>query len=1092
MSAATITCPSCGQENPAGFRLCGMCGASLVEPVESREERKVVTALFCDLVGSTARAETADPEDVRAALTAFYERVRVELERFGGTVEKFIGDAVMAVFGAPVAHEDDPERAVRAALAIRDWAREEGQIQVRIAVNTGEALVALGALSESGEAMVAGDVVNTAARLQSAAPENGILVGEATHRATRHAIEYEPAEPIDAKGKANPIPVWLVREARGRAAVELPASATPLVGRKRERELLVGAFGRARDERSTELVTIVGVPGIGKSRLVAELYAEIEREPTLTRWRNGRSLPYGEGLAFWALAEMVRAEAGIRETDTAREAERKLAEAVAAAVPAADATWVEARLRPLVGLEAAGAQREESFGAWRRFVEGLAEQRPTVLVFEDLHWAGDDLLDFVDELADWVTDVPLLIVATARPELVDRRPGWGGGKRNAHTLSLAPLDEDETARLLVSLLDRHLLPAETQQELLARAGGNPLYAEQFVRMLEERGGLGEALPDNVQAIIAARLDSLPPPEKALLLDAAVLGRTFWTGALTRHEHADEHLRALQRKEFVRRERRSAVEGELEFSFAHLLVRDVAYAQIPRSQRAQEHARAARWMESLSVDRSEDISELLAYHYLSALELGRAAGVDVAELEEPAIAALVGATERAIALSALAQAERYASSLLKLLREDDQRRPRALFMLAEAQWVLGRPGVIESGEQAVAGFLALGDAESAAEVEIAAANWLWNAGRRDDAHAASERALALVEDAPASLVKAAGLVERSRLLMIAGRGSEATEAGLAGLALAEEFGDERLQARALVTLGASRNSEDDLRRGIEIADRIDAFVEFLRGNNNLGEALIQRGDLAGVDELYEAAATRVARVGWTNGLAWIDAQRSAISYLTGDWATCERLLARFAALVERAEPHVLEYEVKRVAAKLAEARGDLARTEELWGGALELARTVKDPQTIGPTMAGRALFLLAQGRADEALAHADEVLGLRDEQGRAAYFTWLIDLGWLLHDLGRAHEFPEARHEGVWAASGLAIAKGDFVAAADLLAAADLRTEEAYARLRAGERLADEGRPAEAAAQWDRALAFYRAVEATPYVRRAEALLAESA
>jgi tetratricopeptide (TPR) repeat protein len=329
-------------------------------------------------------------------------------------------------------------------------------------------------------------------------------------------------------------------------------------------------------------------------------------------------------------------------------------------------------------------------------------------------------------------------------------------------------------------------------------------------------------------------------------------------------------------------------------------------------------------------------------------------------------------------------------------------------------------------------------------------------------------------------------------MIAGRGPEATDAGLAGLALAEEFGDERLQARALVTLGASRNSEDDLRRGIEIADRIDAFIEFLRGNNNLGEALIQRGDLAGVDELYEAAATRVARVGWTNGLAWIDAQRSAISYATGDWATCERLLARFAALVERTEPHVLEFDVKRVAAKLAEARGDLARAEALWDAALELARAVKDPQAIGPTMAGRALFLLAQGRADEALAHAEEVLGLRDEQGRASYFTWLIDLGWLLHDLGRAHEFPEARHEGVWAASGLAIANGDFAAAADLLAAADLRTDEAYARLRAGERLADEGRSAEAAAQRDRALAFYRAVEATPYLRRAEALFAESA
>jgi len=378
------------------------------------------------------------------------------------------------------------------------------------------------------------------------------------------------------------VPVWEALEPVGRVGEPAGDPASPLVGREHERALLLGAFARVRVDRSAQLVTLVGVPGIGKSRLVAELYGRLEREPEITQWRQGRSLPYGEGGAFWAFAEMVKAEAGILESDAAADAERKLAESVAALVPAGDAAWLESRLRPLVGLDAAGGARGESFAAWRRFVEALAERRPTVIVFEDLHWADDDLLDFVDELADWIDGVPLLVVATARPELLERRPGWGGGKRNVQTLSLAPLADDETARLLGALLDRHVLPAEAQQALLVRAGGNPLYAEQFARMFAERGDASDDLPETVQGIIAGRLDSLPPEEKRLLLDAAVLGKTFWVGALESIGGADgralERLHALQRKEFVRRERRGSVAGETEFVFAHLLVRDVGKAE----------------------------------------------------------------------------------------------------------------------------------------------------------------------------------------------------------------------------------------------------------------------------------------------------------------------------------------------------------------------------------------------------------------------------------------------------------------------------------------------------------------------------------
>ena len=577
-----LTCLSCGQQNPDGFRFCGACAASLVaEPPAQREERKVVTVLFCDLVGSTAQAERMDPEDVRALLSRYHELVRAELERFGGTVEKFIGDAVMALFGAPVAHEDDPERAVRAASAIRDSIAEESDLHVRIAVNTGEALVSLGARPSEGEGMASGDVVNTTARLQSAAPVDGILVGEQTYRATERVIEYRASEPVIAKGKAEPLPVWEVVQARSRFGVDLARpSGAPLVGRDREVELLVAALARACDERTPQLVTLVGVPGIGKSRLLAELFAAIDRGDQLVTWRQGRSLPYGEGVSYWALGEMVKAQAGILETDAPDEAGGKLEEAVRRLVlDSAEARWVESNLRPLAGLAAedvTGDRRGEAFAAWRRFFEALAEQRPLVLVFEDLHWADDGLLDFVDHVIDWLSDVPVLVVASARPELLARRPAWGGGKANAATVSLSPLSDQETARLVHALLEQSVLPAEVQSALLERAGGNPLYAEEFARMVAERGGEDMELPDSVQGIIAARLDGLDPTDKGLLQDASVVGKVFWSGALAAigsgqdRFAVEERLHALERRELVRRERRSSVAGESEYAFRHVL------------------------------------------------------------------------------------------------------------------------------------------------------------------------------------------------------------------------------------------------------------------------------------------------------------------------------------------------------------------------------------------------------------------------------------------------------------------------------------------------------------------------------------------
>ncbi len=623
--------------------------------MQPEEERKVVSVLFVDLVGFTDRADRADPEDIRATLHPYHARVKRETERFGGTVEKFVGDAVMAVFGAPVAHEDDAERAVRGALSILAAIEEMNQAEpglelaVRAAVNTGEAVVSLAARPEAGEGIVTGDVVNTASRLQQAAPVGGVVVGEVTYRATRDVVDYEELEPVSVKGKAEPIPIWRATGVRSRFGAELEQpTRAPLVGRADELALLAQTYARAVHESGIQLVTVTGEPGIGKTRLLAEFRDVLSEQPEAVSWQQGRCLPYGEGITFWALGEIVKAQAGILESDSPEQASEKLSAAVDAAVgEASEREWFKARLAPLVGaqlIEAPGtAERAESFMAWLRFLESLAAQRPLVLVLEDLHWADDALLEFVEHLVDLSTGVPILLVCAARPELYERHRGWGGGKRNSTTLALSPLTGDETARLISALLSQAVLPAETQAVLLERSGGNPLYAEEFVRMLTDRGILTRRgrvvkiapeaeipVPETVQALIAARLDTLPADRKALLHDAAVVGKVFWTGALAwigriPERAVEEGLYELVRKELARPARISSVKGQPEYSFWHLLVRDVAYSQIPRAGRAAKHRAVAQWIERIAEDRVIDHAEILAHHYGQALELVRAAG-----------------------------------------------------------------------------------------------------------------------------------------------------------------------------------------------------------------------------------------------------------------------------------------------------------------------------------------------------------------------------------------------------------------------------------------------------------------------------------
>jgi class 3 adenylate cyclase/tetratricopeptide (TPR) repeat protein len=1084
----------------------------MTEP--AREERKVVSVLFADLVGFTSRAEQMDPEDVRAVLEPYHARLREELEQRGGTVEKFIGDAVMALFGAPTAHEDDPERAVRAALAIRDWIREEGELQLRIGITTGEALVALGARPAEGEGMASGDVVNTAARLQSAAPANGILVDEATYRATGPRILYAEHDPVEAKGKSRPIPVWEVVEARSRFGVDVVRRGdAPLVGREKELHLLRDTLQRARQEQTPQLVTLVGVPGIGKSRLVAELFEVVDAQPDLIFWRQGRCLPYGEGVTYWALSEMVKAQAGILETDTEDEAQRKLGSVVAEIFDgASDADWVEGHVRPLVGLAEepqTGADRQaEAFAAWRRFFEALAHRDPLVLVFEDLHWADESLLDFVDHLVDWATGVPLLVVSTARPELLSRRPSWGGGKPNAATISLSPLSGEETARLVHALLDRAVLPADLQSTLIERAGGNPLYAEEFARMVGELGQEGEAeirLPESVQGIISARLDSVPVEEKLLLQDAAVVGKVFWLGAVEQiggrdRGEAELLLHALERKEFVRRDQRSSVGEESQYVFRHLLVRDVAYSQIPRAARAQKHQDAARWIEALG--RPEDHAELLAHHYLAALELERATGVETAELAKRAHRRLREAADRAFALSAYPSARRYYAAALDLWAEDDPERPRLLVRYGTVSERIEAGSGVEALEEARDGLLSAGDPETAAEAELVLAQRFWLLAERDQAFEHLGRAEELVRGRPTSFSKAFVLAEESRFQMLAGEPEHAIRFGREALVMIEELGgNDELRAHALNNIGSARVwSNDvggvaDLEESLEIGVAINS-VESTRAYGNLASIYADLGRLERSAELLEEGIAACERFGLEDYLKWLTAERVRNRYWQADWDQVSQSLDE---LIRAFEPtgYWMETVCRCVRGRIRLMRGNVEGAGEDFERAIKRAQLGKDPQTVWPCLSfGARLFT----DSDEARAAelADELVAGWKAQHfiNAESSQWLPDLAIVLEKLGRGGEFLEAvqrlQMPTPWHKAAVTYVAGDFATAGDIYGAIRALPDEAYARLRAAEALVREGRRAEADAQLEPSLAFWRAVRATPLIREGESLLAESA
>ena len=908
------TCSSCGAEYPEGFKFCGNCGSPLdtARPGDFvAEERRVVTALFCDLIGFTATSEYADPEDVAKMTAAYFAMARAEIEAFGGVVEKFIGDAVVGVFGVPSAHEDDPERAVRAGLALVEAAEAivgigGAPVHLRVGINTGEALVRLDVAPQSGKGFLTGDAINTASRIQSIAPEDGVAVGLATFESTSAVFDYQELALATVKGKTEPVRVFHAQATRARLGTDVTRTHdTPFIGREIDLAILKGIFDKVMAADSPQLVTVFGEPGLGKSRLVAELGALVDQRTDLVTWRQGRCLPYGEGITFWALGEILKAHAGILESDPPGVALSKLD----LVLPEGDErSWFRRRLLPLLGIEATStADREELFTAWRRFIEHVAEAYPTVLVFEDLHWADEALLAFLEHVAERAEGVPLLMVGTARPDLLDHRPDYAMSLRNATPINLDPLSTDETARLVSALLETTAVPDELRQPILERAGGNPLYAEEFVRLMKDkellvrkgpswelRDGAEVLFPDSVQALIAARLDTLGPAAKSMLADAAVVGKVFWAGAIAHMgardlSEVEETLRELSRKELIRHERHSSIEGESEYVFSHVLALDVAYGQLPRASRASRHIAAAEWIGSMAGERIEDLADVLAFHYATALELAQAAGdtEQVVRLEMPALRFLSLAGERALGLDTAAALSNLQRALA-LAPPGHLERPAALVLFGKAALERGRlVEAQEALEEGIALYREMGDVAGEARAMNVLGQALLRAG---DPSWASSRAtaLALLEPLPPSPELAAALAAMASAAVLRGKAVPGIDYAERSLAVSKDLGLPPL-AHALGARGMARSDLgdgaglDDMRAAIDVAIEAGDGREVGILHNNLAiEVWVFEGPQAGLEVIREGIAFAQARglqevVHFSTGSTLLDLLVDAGSY-----------------------------------------------------------------------------------------------------------------------------------------------------------------------------------------------------------------------
>jgi DNA-binding SARP family transcriptional activator/class 3 adenylate cyclase len=1179
---------------------------AVAAPLPPSTERKLITVLFADVDEPAGEFVERDPEDVSSILAGHLERVRAQVDRFGGTIEHAVGGTTMAVFGVPRTREDDPERAVRAALAIREAllspvssssmrigpasgagpgahdatgtgahaqlggsataarqargadAPARTSMQLRIAVVTGEALVKTG----EGAGEIMGDMIGTGALLQQAAPPGTIMVSEATERATARAINYGPPSLLSLRGRAKPVTVWSALQPRNRTGLELTLTRTggaPLVGRERELATLVSAYEAVKSGQAARMVTLVGPPGIGKSRLVAELGRLVEADTELIAWRVGRSLAYGEATAFGPLAEIVKAEAGIVDTDTAVRVEHKLAQAASYALPndPATADWVAGHLRLLVsttGVELLDKSRQdEALTAWRRFLFGLATRRTLVLAVEDLHQADDALLDFLASLVDPITAAALtttrdpqeqtppvarepvgtarlLVVAAARAQLLERRPELrtdnvateqaaapaAAGQSDGGavlTIHLGPLSEDETTRLLDTLLTRHGFPGVINPELLSRVAGNPLFAEEYVRMLRDRrlppDSLGASeqflhpelrqpspplpLPETVHAIIAARLDALPVEEKVILQQAAVLGHAGWVGAIATigaRERADVEasLNRLDAKEFIRWVPRSSVTGEPEYEFRHILVRDVAYGQIPRAQRAGMHRRAAQWLEALGASNLDggigDRAELLAYQYRQALSFARATNQADDELVHRTRLALRAAGDRAASFGLYTVAARYYLEALELWPADA---PDLSAMLLRSGQALchgegrGEDLLIRARDS----LLAEGDRERAAEAEVLLGTLAFLHGNADrTTH--MEAALRLVHDAPASTSRAKVLRYCMMHLMVSDQYDEAIQVAKETLAMATELKLWEIESSALGTIGAARVSGgdsggiNDLERCIRVCDEQGSFSSIV-WRMNMAEAFALLGDLHRCRETRAEAHRLAQRYGAALELKWIELDEVGHNYWTGRWDEVVRVVDALVDVENSAPNHYLECLSRIWRGRVRLARGEIDGALEDAALALRSARENRDPQNLDPALAFSARVLLMAGRVEEARGYIEELLaGLGDKLLKPALGG---DLGISLVALG----YPSDTLDTItlssrWLDAAKALVSGDALRAAGIYAQIGSRPDEAYARLEAARQLpAHTGRP-----ELEAAMAFYREVNAVTYLSEAEA------
>jgi class 3 adenylate cyclase/tetratricopeptide (TPR) repeat protein len=982
-------CGTCGSSNPPGQRFCGNCGSSLTTgpPVQAAEavgpspttERRLVSVLFADLVGFTTLSESRDPEEVRELLTRYFEESRRVVERYGGVVEKFIGDAVMAVWGSPVAHEDDAERAVRTALeltaVVRDLGADVGapDLRARAGVLTGEAAVTLGA---ENQGMVAGDLVNTASRIQSVAPPGSVFVGESTMRTTEDVIAYEPGGSFELKGKEAAIDLWRASRVVGlRRAGRTTALEPPFTGRDRELRMIKELFHDSAEHGKVHLVSVQGVAGIGKSRLVWELNKYIDGLVEDVWWHQGRCLAYGEGVAFWALAEMIRGRAGIVEDEESSSAAAKLAVSIDRHIPDADERrFVKPRLGHLLGLEEGSVGDQENlFAACRIFFERIADEGPSIMVFEDIHWADSALLDFIEYLVEWSRDRPIFVLTLARPELAERRPNWGAGSRNFTSIFLEPLDSDEMGFLLNDPIPG--LPDDVRARILERAEGIPFYAGS-VDTLE--------VPESLQALIAARLDGLEQAERRLLQDASVLGRTFTLHGLIAITGLPEAeigslLNSLVRKEVLSISIDPLLSDRGQYGFLQDLVKKVAYDTMSRHERKARHLAAANYLRS-AVDEDE-IVEVVASHLLDAY---RAApdDSDAEHIRVEALETVWKASERAASLGASEEAQRYAERAIELTDdplEVAQLHERAGMMA----WVrVDVDGATAHFRKAIQLFEAQGGTHPAARVSARLGEVVWSQGRGIDALESMAASYGVLADEEPDADLAQLAAQLGRFTFFNGETERAMEWIERALEISEalnlqEILSEALNTKALVlqTFGRASEAMGLMRHALAIALEHDKPTAAQRAYNNLADLCDYDDRYAEADRMVEEGLSLARRVGnwyWESSLLghvypkyglgrWADL-RSSLDEIPPDEYSRSRI-----AFTQGYVAFGAAVEVHR--GELDAARQRLERFADL--------QTSADVQEVTEYACGAATLRLAEGDAKESLRFAEIALEGRE-------------------------------------------------------------------------------------------------------------------